>query len=121
MVLHASNVTLNMDLIKMRGASLMSFEEGKPILLKIRAIMPFVEKTKTALTTPVQVDRSALNRSTDDKLLKVQSAIEVFTTEIQLIVTALSENNESLSEADLDMLVEQLQKVDELSEISQLD
>jgi hypothetical protein len=40
MVLHASNVNLNMDLIKMRGASLMSFEEGKPILLKIRAIMP---------------------------------------------------------------------------------
>lgn len=60
-----------------------------------------MEKAKSALTTPVQVDRSALNRATDDKLVKVQSAIEVFTTEIQMIMNSLSENSESLSDADL--------------------
>jgi len=110
-----------MDLVKMRGASLFSFEEGKPILLKIRAIMPYVEKAKGVLIAPVQVDRSSLNRNSDDKLVKVQSAIEVFTTEIQLIMGALSDCGEALSDADVDMVVEQLQKVDELSEISQLD
>lgn len=46
MVTYAGNISLNMDLIKMRGASLLSFEEGKPILLKIRAIMP-VRKLST--------------------------------------------------------------------------
>ncbi len=117
MAVYAGNINLNMDLIKMRGASLVSFEEGKPILLKIRSIMPvrtfvytiynvyfllqYVEKAKSALTTPVQVDRSLLNRSTDDKLAKVQSAIEVFTTEIQMIMTSLSDNSETLSDSDL--------------------
>lgn len=60
-----------------------------------------MEKAKSALTAQVQVDRSALNRATDDKLVKVQSAIEVFTTEIQMIMSSLSENNEALSDADL--------------------
>jgi hypothetical protein len=121
MVMYAGNISLNMDLVKMRGASLLSFEEGKPILLKIRSIMPYVEKAKAVLTTPVQVDRSSLNRTSDDKLVKVQSAIEVFTTEIQMIMSSLSDVSEALSDSDVDMVVEQLQKVDELSEISQLD
>lgn len=82
----AGNVNLNMDLVRMRGSTLQTFEDGKPILLKIRSIMPYVEKAKSIVPTPIQTDRSALSRNTDDKLAKVITAIEVFTTEIQAII-----------------------------------
>jgi len=119
--LYAGNITLNMDLLRMRGATLMSFEEGKPILLKIRGIMPFVEKAKALLTVQPQVDRSPLNRNTDDKLAKVQTAIEVFSNEIQAIMQALSENVDTFAEEDLQDLADSLSKVDELSDVTALD
>ena len=56
------------------------------------------------MTTPVVVDRSSLNRTSDDKLVKVQSAIEVFTTEIQMIMASLSDSSESLSDGDVGIL-----------------
>ena len=63
-----------------------------------------MEKAKVVMTTPVVVDRSSLNRTSDDKLVKVQSAIEVFTTEIQMIMASLSDSSESLSDGDVGIL-----------------
>jgi len=80
-----------------------------------------VEKSKAILPTPVQTDRTALSRGGDDKLGKVITAIEVFTSEIQQIMTALSEHADVIAEEDLSSLVDQLEKVDELSDVASLD
>jgi hypothetical protein len=112
----ATDVIGSLDLMKLRAAGIEVFDDGGPILMSIKSVMPLMEKLKPMLPNVPQVDKSQLAANTDDKIQKLKNVINVFASEIQLIVQTLKENVDKIPEKDVALVADQLQVIKSMLE-----
>jgi hypothetical protein len=84
------DIISNLDMVKMRVGAAVTFEECTPFVLSIKNVLQNTQQIKPKIVSEVmKVDKYSLQLGGENKLVKAQNAVKVFSDEIQSILSAL--------------------------------